>query len=189
MVYTAPRNYLLQVAVEIRVTSVVRGTRKVWCDFAIKFCAMLALLLKDAVPHKPPTLLCEYANQLQPALFNLQEVTSEKSCDEGFMNEDCPPSSTAFLSAKLSNLEVENERLKCANEDLNVRLARNITDARALMGSSSENSIATEMLSATRDEVVETLRRKEAENIQLRAYLDKIILSVLEKDPSILEIK
>lgn len=121
--------------------------------------------------------------------MELEEVTSEKSCDEGFLNEDCPPSSTAFLSAKLSNLEIENERLKCANDDLNVQLARNITDARALMGSSSENSIASEMLSATRDEVVETLKKKEAENIQLKAYLDKIILSVLEKDPSILEIK
>ena len=58
------------------------------------------------------------------------------------------------------------------------------------MGTSlSDTSIASEMISASRDEVVEALQKKEAENKQLREYLDKIILSVLEKDPSILEIR
>lgn len=95
-----------------------------------------------------------------------------------------------LLASKLSTLEGENERLKSANEDLNMQLARNIVGARSFMGDQVEqNSIADEMRSATRDEVVEALEKKETENIQLRQYLDKIILSVLERDPSILEIK
>lgn len=97
--------------------------------------------------------------------------------------------SAALLSAKLTDLEQENERLKSTNEDLNVQLARNIVDARTLIGKTNIMSIGDEMASATRDEVVEALHKQEIVNVQLKEYLDKIILSVLEKDPSILEIK
>lgn len=131
--------------------------------------------------RKPSTIVTD--NLLSQATMSEQSYAEDQMSDAGH-------TSAAFLSAKLSNLEVENERLKSANEDLNVQLARNITDARALIGASpAEHSIADEMLSATRDEVMETLRLREAENAQLKEYLGKIILSVLEKDPSILEIK
>nr|XP_039269351.1 rab11 family-interacting protein 4B-like [Styela clava] len=123
--------------------------------------------------------------------IDLEETMADKNALVERLNSmDLSQSpSAAMLSAKLSNLEMENERLKNANDDLNVQLARNIVDARTLMGSAPVDSIADEMASATRDEVVEALQKTEHENAQLRQYLDKIILSVLEKDPSILEIK
>ena len=42
---------------------------------------------------------------------------------------------------------------------------------------------------ASKDDVYEALKAQELVNLQLKEYLDKIILSVLEKDPSILEVK
>ena len=54
-------------------------------------------------------------------------MSSTNGTSESLDNEDHSERSmsTAILSAKLSNLEVENERLKSANEDLNIQLARN----------------------------------------------------------------
>lgn len=94
---------------------------------------------------------------------------------------------SARLKAHVDDLKVENDQLKNTNEELNVQLAQNISDVRSLM--CDDQSLAQEMSNATKDEVIEALKKQEQINEQLRDYLDRIILSVLERDPEILEIK
>lgn len=42
---------------------------------------------------------------------------------------------------------------------------------------------------ASRDQLMEALKEQEEINFRLRQYMDKIILSILDHNPSILEIK
>ncbi|KAG8129361.1 hypothetical protein E2320_016044 [Naja naja] len=50
-------------------------------------------------------------------------------------------------------------------------------------------SLAAEIDSASRDELMEALKEQEEINYRLRQYMDKIILAILDHNPSILEIK
>nr|XP_002125619.1 rab11 family-interacting protein 3-like [Ciona intestinalis] len=94
---------------------------------------------------------------------------------------------SASLQAHVEDLRSENDKLKLTNEELNDQLAQNITDVRSLMN--GDQSIARELSDASKDDLMEELKKQEQINNQLRDYLDRIILSVLERDPTILEIK
>ncbi|XP_076822216.1 uncharacterized protein LOC143468734 [Clavelina lepadiformis] len=94
----------------------------------------------------------------------------------------------AKLKAHMDSLKAENDELKSKNEELSGQLAQNLSDVRTLMCGDGQ-SIAQELSHASKDEVMEALRKQEDVNDQLRDYLDKIILNILEKDPGMLEIK
>lgn len=118
-------------------------------------------------------------------LLSLQKEKNDLEEELVFLKTD--PNS-ARLKACVDDLKHENDQLKNTNEELSVQLRQNITDARSLM-CGDDRSIAQELSDATKDEVIEALKKQEMINEQLRDYLDKIILSVLERDPEILEIK
>jgi len=106
-----------------------------------------------------------------------------------------------------TSLQLEINRLRSQvasqnedNDDLKAQLLKqNIVRAKELAEQSS-NSLAAEIETADRrdfgansQEIIEKLTRDltscKSNNEQLRQYLDKILQSILEKDPSILEVK
>nr|CAB3265355.1 rab11 family-interacting protein 3-like [Phallusia mammillata] len=128
--------------------------------------------------------LREEISQFQSMVASVQREKTDLEEEIAFMKID--PNSER-LKAHVDDLKVENDQLKHTNEELNVQLAQNISDVRSLM--CDDQSLAQEMSDATKDEVIEALKKQEQINEQLRDYLDRIILSVLERDPGILEIK
>jgi len=96
---------------------------------------------------------------------------------------------SARVKAHVDHLKTENDELKQSNENLRDQLAQHLSEARLLVCRGEETSLADEMTSATRDEVMDALKKQEQVNEQLRSYLERITLSILERNPEILEIK
>ncbi|XP_068607282.1 rab11 family-interacting protein 4B [Brachionichthys hirsutus] len=86
---------------------------------------------------------------------------------------------------------MENQKLREQNEELNGHiLSLSLYEAKSLFATQTKaQSIAAEIENASRDELMEALKQQEEINLRLRQYMDKIILSILDHNPSILEIK
>uniref|UniRef100_UPI00358DE4DE rab11 family-interacting protein 4-like isoform X1 n=2 Tax=Myxine glutinosa TaxID=7769 RepID=UPI00358DE4DE len=92
---------------------------------------------------------------------------------------------------EVQRLKQELRRFKEQNEDLHGQIIGfSIQEAKSLCSTTPRfQSLAAEIDSASKDEVMEALREQEEINCRLRQYMDKIILSILDTNPSILEIK
>ncbi|EPY78301.1 hypothetical protein CB1_001108005 [Camelus ferus] len=75
--------------------------------------------------------------------------------------------------------------------DLNGQiLSLSLYEAKNLFATQTKaQSLAAEIDTASRDELMEALKEQEEINFRLRQYMDKIILAILDHNPSILEIK
>ncbi|XP_055079531.1 rab11 family-interacting protein 4A [Periophthalmus magnuspinnatus] len=95
------------------------------------------------------------------------------------------------MEHEVKRLKQENYKLRDQNDDLNAQiLSLSLYEARNLFSCHSKaQSLAAEIDSASRDELVDALKHQEEINLRLRQYMDKIILAILEHNPSILEIK
>nr|XP_057947575.1 rab11 family-interacting protein 4B [Doryrhamphus excisus] len=95
------------------------------------------------------------------------------------------------LEYEVKRLKQENQRLKEQNDDLNGQiLSLSLYEAKNLFATQTKaQSLAAEIDNASRDQLMEALKEQEEINMRLRQYMDKIILSILDHNPSILEIK
>ncbi|XP_062875131.1 rab11 family-interacting protein 4A isoform X2 [Trichomycterus rosablanca] len=95
------------------------------------------------------------------------------------------------LEHEVKRLRQENLKLRDQNEDLNAQiLSLSLYEAKNLFSCQTKaQSLATEIDNASRDQLVDALREQEEINFRLRQYMDKIILAILDHNPSILEIK
>ncbi|KAK2857372.1 hypothetical protein Q7C36_005291 [Tachysurus vachellii] len=95
------------------------------------------------------------------------------------------------LEQETKRLKQENKRLREQNEELNGQiLSLSLHEAKNLISTQTKaQSLAAEIDSVSRDQLMEALKEQEEINIRLRQYMDKIILSILDHNPSILEIK
>ncbi|KAK2829176.1 hypothetical protein Q7C36_017166 [Tachysurus vachellii] len=95
------------------------------------------------------------------------------------------------LEHEVKRLRQENHKLRDQNDDLNGQiLSLSLYEAKNLFACHTKaQSLATEIDNASRDELVEALKEQEEINFRLRQYMDKIILAILDHNPSILEIK
>lgn len=95
------------------------------------------------------------------------------------------------LEQEVKRLKQENQRLREQNEDLNGQiLSLSLHEAKSLLATQTKaQSLAAEIDHASRDQLMEALKEQEDINGQLRQYMDKVILSILDHNPSILEIK
>ncbi|RVE76311.1 hypothetical protein OJAV_G00008310 [Oryzias javanicus] len=75
--------------------------------------------------------------------------------------------------------------------DLNGQiLSLSLFEAKNLFATQTKaQSLAAEIENASRDQLMDALKQQEEINLRLRQYMDKIILSILDHNPSILEIK
>ncbi|XP_007443958.1 rab11 family-interacting protein 4-like, partial [Python bivittatus] len=95
------------------------------------------------------------------------------------------------MEHEIKRLKQENQKLHDQNDDLNGQiLSLSLYEAKNLFATQTKaQSLAAEIDSASRDELMEALKEQEEINYRLRQYMDKIILAILDHNPSILEIK
>ncbi|KAM4717687.1 rab11 family-interacting protein 4A isoform 2-T2 [Anableps anableps] len=95
------------------------------------------------------------------------------------------------MEHEVKRLKQENFKLRDQNDDLNAQiLSLSLYEAKNLFSCHTKaQCLAAEIDNASRDELVDALKEQEEINLRLRQYMDKIILAILDHNPSILEIK
>ncbi|XP_012939801.1 rab11 family-interacting protein 4B [Aplysia californica] len=83
----------------------------------------------------------------------------------------------------------ENRHLHDSNEELNAQLlTKCIGEGRSLIKDTGGQSLAQELEHLTKEELLEQLKLERDINMRLKQYVDRIIITILEKNPSLLEI-
>ncbi|CAI9723695.1 family-interacting 4A-like isoform X6 [Octopus vulgaris] len=86
-------------------------------------------------------------------------------------------------------LRQENRTLRDSNDDLNVQLLnRCMEEGRRLLKYNGAISLADEIDNLSKEELMNALKEQQDVNDRLKKYVDKIILKILEKNQSLLEI-
>ncbi|XP_061701642.1 rab11 family-interacting protein 4A isoform X2 [Syngnathoides biaculeatus] len=96
-----------------------------------------------------------------------------------------------YSTGKHPQAECENHKLRDQNDDLNAQiLSLSLYETKSPFSCHTKvQCLAAEIDNASRDEIVDALKEEEENNMRLRKYMDKIILAILDHNPSILEIK
>uniref|UniRef100_A0A3Q3W2C6 Uncharacterized protein n=1 Tax=Mola mola TaxID=94237 RepID=A0A3Q3W2C6_MOLML len=96
----------------------------------------------------------------------------------------------AELEQEIKRLKQDNRSLKEQNDELNGQIINlSIQGAKNLMSASFSDSLAAEISSVSRTELMEAVHKQEEINYRLQDYIDKIIVAIMESNPSILEVK
>lgn len=125
-------------------------------------------------------------------LFKLEaEKPSRGRSSSSGLSDYCSRTREVELEHEVKRLKQENQKLREQNEDLNGQiLSLSLYEAKNLFATQTKaQSLAAEIDNASRDQLMEALKEQEEINLRLRQYMDKIILSILDHNPSILEIK
>ncbi|XP_061701643.1 rab11 family-interacting protein 4A isoform X3 [Syngnathoides biaculeatus] len=95
------------------------------------------------------------------------------------------------MEQDVKKLKQENHKLRDQNDDLNAQiLSLSLYETKSPFSCHTKvQCLAAEIDNASRDEIVDALKEEEENNMRLRKYMDKIILAILDHNPSILEIK
>ncbi|XP_032817075.1 uncharacterized protein LOC116946204 isoform X2 [Petromyzon marinus] len=95
------------------------------------------------------------------------------------------------LEHEVRRLRQERQRLQEQNEDLSGQIiSTSLQGAKSLLSVPTRSqALASNPDGATHEEVVAALHEVEEINDQLRQYMDRVILAILETNPSILEVK
>ncbi|XP_060608216.1 rab11 family-interacting protein 4-like isoform X2 [Ruditapes philippinarum] len=81
-----------------------------------------------------------------------------------------------------------NKHLAEENEELNAQLlAQAVKEGRHML--QEGNSLAEELDHMTKEELMKSLKEQQDVNFRLRQYVDKMLLTILEKNPAILEVQ
>eukprot|EP00794_Sanderia_malayensis_P008736 gene8736-9669_t len=87
------------------------------------------------------------------------------------------------LIREINRLKIENDKLKNTKDDLRDQLLEHKT----FFDSQQKESLADELLSADKDEVLKVLKEQELDNHRMRQYIDMLLMLIMETDPSLLE--
>jgi len=95
---------------------------------------------------------------------------------------------------EIKQLKKENAILQETNEELNAQILNHgLEEGRHLLtlnsGSILENSLAAELEAMSQDQIKSALKEQKEVNEQLRAYIDNILLNIVEHYPQLLEVK
>ncbi|XP_054246973.1 rab11 family-interacting protein 3 isoform X2 [Indicator indicator] len=94
------------------------------------------------------------------------------------------------LEQEIKQLKQDNRTLKEQNDELNGQIINlSIQGAKNLFSASFSESLAAEISSVSRDELMEAIQKQEEINYRLQDYIDRIIVAIMETNPSILEVK
>ncbi|XP_039205854.1 rab11 family-interacting protein 3 isoform X5 [Crotalus tigris] len=94
------------------------------------------------------------------------------------------------LEQEIRRLKQDNRILKEQNDELNGQIINlSIQGAKNLFSASFSESLAAEISSVSRDELMEAIQKQEEINFRLQDYIDRIIVAIMETNPSILEVK
>ncbi|XP_040122103.1 rab11 family-interacting protein 3 [Oryx dammah] len=94
------------------------------------------------------------------------------------------------LEQEVRRLKQDNRSLKEQNDELNGQIINlSIQGARSLFSTAFSESLAAEISSVSRDELMDAIQKQEEINFRLQDYIDRIIVAIMETNPSILEVK
>uniref|UniRef100_A0A8D0L1V2 Rab11 family-interacting protein 3 n=1 Tax=Sphenodon punctatus TaxID=8508 RepID=A0A8D0L1V2_SPHPU len=94
------------------------------------------------------------------------------------------------LEQEIRRLKQDNCNLKEQNDELNGQIINlSIQGAKNLFSASFSESLAAEISSVSRDELMEAIQKQKEINFRLQDYIDRIIVAIMETNPSILEVK
>ncbi|XP_055048927.2 rab11 family-interacting protein 4A [Misgurnus anguillicaudatus] len=124
-------------------------------------------------------------------LFKLENEKPGRGRNAAGLSEYNARTREIELEHEAKRLKQENHKLRDQNDDLNGQiLSLSLYEAKNLFACHTKaQSLAAEIDNASRDELVDALKEQEEINFRLRQYMDKIILAILDHNPSILEIK
>ncbi|XP_036408980.1 rab11 family-interacting protein 3-like isoform X1 [Megalops cyprinoides] len=123
-------------------------------------------------------------------LYKLEaEAKSGRSASAG-LQEYQTRAREAELEQEIRRLKQDNRGLKEQNDELNGQIINlSIQGAKNLFAASFSESLAAEINSVSRDELMEAIHKQEEINYRLQDYIDRIIVAIMESNPSILEVK
>ncbi|XP_051877141.1 rab11 family-interacting protein 3 isoform X2 [Pristis pectinata] len=126
--------------------------------------------------------------QLQ--LFKLEaERLRGRSSSIGLQEYNCRNRETE-LEQEIKRLKQDNRNLKEQNDELNGQIINlSIQGAKSLYTASITESLAAEISSVSRDELMDAIQKQEEINYRLQDYIDRIVVAIMETNPAILEIK
>ncbi|XP_062915554.1 rab11 family-interacting protein 3 isoform X2 [Mobula hypostoma] len=126
--------------------------------------------------------------QLQ--LFKLEaERVRGRSSSVGLQEYNCRNRETE-LEHEIKRLKQDNRNLKEQNDELNGQIINlSIQGAKSLYTASITESLAAEISSVSRDELMDAIQKQEEINYRLQDYIDRIVVAIMETNPAILEIK
>ncbi|XP_051537942.1 rab11 family-interacting protein 3 isoform X2 [Myxocyprinus asiaticus] len=94
------------------------------------------------------------------------------------------------LEQEIRRLKQDNRSLKEQNDELNGQIINlSIQGAKSLFTESLSESLAAEINNVSRTELMEAVHKQEEINFRLQDYIDRIIVAIMESNPSILEVK
>ncbi|TRY94245.1 hypothetical protein DNTS_011678 [Danionella cerebrum] len=94
------------------------------------------------------------------------------------------------LEQEIRRLKQDNRGLKEQNDELNGQIINlSIQGAKSLFTESLSESLAAEINNVSRTELMEAVHKQEEINFRLQDYIDRIIVAIMESNPSILEVK
>ncbi|XP_036446723.1 rab11 family-interacting protein 3 isoform X3 [Colossoma macropomum] len=94
------------------------------------------------------------------------------------------------LEQEIRRLKQDNRTLKEQNDELNGQIINlSIQGAKSLFTESLSESLASEINNVSRVELMEAIQKQEEINYRLQDYIDRIIVAIMESNPSILEVK
>ncbi|XP_038675515.1 rab11 family-interacting protein 3 [Scyliorhinus canicula] len=94
------------------------------------------------------------------------------------------------LEQEIKRLKQDNQNLKEQNDELNGQIINlSIQGAKSLFTASIAESLAAEISSVSRDELMGAVQKQEEINFRLQDYIDRIVVAIMETNPAILEIK
>jgi len=102
-----------------------------------------------------------------------------------------PPSSrVAELENEIKNLKQQNNSLRESNDELQAQLfSRGLEEGRTLLNEHNDNSLAAEFEVMSQEDIRTALREQQDVNASLRSYIEGILLTIVENQPSLLEVK
>ncbi|XP_076998437.1 rab11 family-interacting protein 3 isoform X4 [Tamandua tetradactyla] len=126
--------------------------------------------------------------QLQ--LFKLEAEQRRGRSSSAGLQEYNSRARESELEQEVRRLKQDNRSLKEQNDELNGHIINlSIQGAKNLFSTSFSESLAAEISSVSRDELMEAIQKQEEINLRLQDYIDRIIVAIMETNPSILEVK
>ncbi|XP_071319797.1 rab11 family-interacting protein 3 isoform X2 [Trachinotus anak] len=144
--------------------------------------------------HKEKECTQELIEDLRKQLEHLQLYKLEAEAKRGRspgagLQEYQTRTREAELEQEIKRLKQDNRSLKEQNDELNGQIINlSIQGAKNLMSASFSDSLAAEINSVSRAELMEAIHKQEEINYRLQDYIDKIIVAIMESNPSILEV-
>ncbi|XP_077548179.1 rab11 family-interacting protein 4A-like isoform X1 [Haemaphysalis longicornis] len=109
---------------------------------------------------------------------------------------DLLPARCCELQSQLESVREENRSLREANEELQAQLlsshvheGQNLVAAVGPAGGASLAAEFSTLEELSKEKLIDTVKHEKEDNLRLRAYIDGILLNIIENHPQLLEVK